>query len=160
MTLSPATVVHSLKYVLLAIAVLVASSAHAKTSPVDDSGTVPYEPVVGMHWQALSPRGAKRNFMVGSTMVRVRLNVTPWLRHSGRIYMVLPAQLPGRISASWTSQGRLLAGQVISGNRALVYAGPITSALIEDVIRLELTVDGSQMRQAYDLSFRFEIDEN
>jgi hypothetical protein len=74
--------------------------------------------------------------------------------------MVLPAQLPGDIAASWTTTGRLLPGRVQSGSRTLVFAGTIASPVLEDTLVLSLAVDGRQMRQTYNLQFRFEIDED
>ena len=139
---------------------LIALPAFAKTTVVDDSGTLPYATALAMHWQELAPRGSARNLMVGTLQLRVRLNVAPFLRHTGRIYLVLPAQQPGGMSASWTTQGRLLPGQVSSGGRTLVYAGPITAPFMEDVVRLTITVDGRRMLQTYPVNFRFEIDED
>lgn len=139
---------------------LAAVPAFAKTSVVDDSGTLPYNAALAMRWQQLAPRGAFSNQMVGTLQLRVRLNVAPWLHHSGRIYLVLPAQQPGAMSASWTTQGRLLPGQLASGSRTLVYAGPITTAFIEDMVQLTITVDGRRMLQSYPVNFRFEIDED
>jgi hypothetical protein len=73
---------------------------------------------------------------------------------------VLPAQLPGDITATWTTTGRLLPGRVQSGSRTLVYTGAITAPVLEDTLMLSLAVDGKQMRQTYNLLFRFEIDED
>lgn len=144
---------------LTAILLICPFTAQARTSPIDDSGTATYQPTVAMRWQEISPRNPKSRLMQGATRVRVRLNLSPWLGHAGRIYMVVPAQLPGQIEASWTTQGKLLPGRATSGSRALVYAGPITTSLLEDTLELSITVDGTQMRQAYNLSFRFEFDE-
>jgi hypothetical protein len=91
--------------------------------------------------------------------LRVRLNVSPWLRHTGRIYLVLPAQQPSGMRASWTTQGRLLPAQLTSGSRAIVYSGPITTPFIEDVVQLTITVDARHMQQGYSVNFRFEMDE-
>jgi len=132
--------------------------AGAVTTAIDDSGTVVLSPSVPMRWQALSPRQANGVLMFGSTMVRIRLNLTPWLQHAGRIYLVLPAQQPGAIRASWSSQGRLLGGEVSSGSRTLVYSGPIRTPFLEDVLRLAIFVDGRQMHQGYEINFRFEMD--
>jgi hypothetical protein len=134
--------------------------ALAKTSVVDDSGTLPYNAALAMHWQQLQPHGAVNNQMVGTLQLRVRLNVAPWLRRTGRIYMVLPAQQPGAMTASWTTQGRLLPGQLTPGSRSLVYAGLITAPFIEDVVQLTIAVDGRRMLQTYPVNFRFEIDED
>jgi hypothetical protein len=135
--------------------------ALARTTPIDDSGTQALEPSVSLRWQSASPpRGARNTTMVGRTTLRVRLNVLPWLHRQGRIYLALPAQPPGPISASWTTQGRLGPGQVVSGNRALLYAGAITSAVIEDVIALQFSVDGRLVSRPFPVSFRFEMDED
>jgi hypothetical protein len=152
--LAPRSARHATAWLLIAIAV----AAHGATTPVDDSGTVVMTPTVKMGWQTQLPRGRASALMTGSTPVRVRLNVTPWLRHSGRIYLLLPAQPPGSVHASWTTQGRLLPGQVVSGTRALVYSGPITTPFIEDLLQLEILVDGKQMNQTYNINFRFEMD--
>lgn len=134
--------------------------AAAVTTAIDDSGTVVLSPSVPMRWQTLSPRRTTSELMTGSTTVQVRLNVMPWLRRSGRIYLVLPAQQPGAIHASWSTQGRLLPGAVSSGGRTLVYAGPISVPFVVDVLQLAISVDGRQMHQGYDLNFRFEMDAN
>jgi hypothetical protein len=132
----------------------------ARTSYVDDSGTLPYNAAVAMRWQQLQPRGAAATQMVGTLELRVRLNVSAWLKRTGRIYMVLPAQQPGAMSAAWTTHGRLLPGQLVPGSRALVYSGPITTPFIEDMVLLTLTVDGRRMRQSYPVNFHFEMDED
>ncbi len=139
---------------------LAAVPAHARTTVIDDSATLPYNAALALHWQQLEPRGRAKNLMVGTLELRVRLNVSPWLKRTGRIYLVLPAQQPGAMTASWTTHGRLLAGQLASGSRTLVYAGPITTPFIEDVVQLTLTVDGRRMDQAYSVNFHFEMDED
>jgi hypothetical protein len=132
----------------------------ARTTVIDDSATLPYNAALTLHWQQLEPRGRASNLMVGMLELRIRLNVSPWLKHAGRIYLVLPAQQPGAMTASWTTHGRLLPGQLAAGSRALVYAGPITAPFIEDVVQLTLTVDGRRMDQVYPVNFRFEMDED
>jgi hypothetical protein len=139
---------------------LAAAPVGAKTTVVDDSATLPYNAALAMRWQQDTPRGPGATQMVGTLQLRVRLNVSPWLRHTGRIFMVLPAQQPGAMTASWTTQGRLLPGQMSAGSRTLVYAGPISTPFIEDVVQLTITVDGRRMLQAYPVNFRFEIDED
>jgi hypothetical protein len=136
-----------------------AAAANAKTTAIDDSGTLPYNAALALRWQQPEPRGLVNNQMTGTLQLRVRLNVSPWLRHTGRIYLVLPAQQPGAMSASWSTQGRLLPGQVAAGGRTLVYVGPITTPFLEDVVQLTVTVDGKRMLQSYQVNFRFEMDE-
>jgi hypothetical protein len=146
-----------LAYCIICLA-SVAASAHSVA--IDDSGTLPYNATLAMRWREISPRPRASMEMVGALDLRVRLNVAPWLRHRGHIYMVLPAQQPGTITATWTTNGRLLPGQVSAGGRALIYTGPITTAFIEDMVHLTVTVDGRRMVQSYPVSFHFEMDED
>lgn len=145
---------------LLLLTVLVATDpAAAKTTVIDDSSTLPYDGPLALHWQQLAPRRPVDNRMSGTLTVHVKLHVAPWLRRSGRIYLVFPAQQPGAMSASWSTQGRLLPGNLSTGRRALVYSGLITTPFVEDVLQLTLVVDGTQMRQLYHVNFKFEMDE-
>jgi hypothetical protein len=143
-----------------ALSIIWPVAAQAKTTTIDDSGTQALEPAVSMRWKTAAPsRSAAGNLLVGTTTIRVRINVTPWLRHSGRIYLNLPAQQPGPITASWITQGRLMPGQVRSGNRVLVYAGPISTPFVEDVLKIQFSVDGTLIRRAVPVTFHFEMDE-
>jgi hypothetical protein len=140
---------------------LAAGPAHARSTVIDDSTTLPYNAALAMHWQQLEPRGRSvNNLMVGTLQLHVRLNVAPWLRRIGHVYMVLPAQQPGAMTATWTTHGRLLPGQLKPGMRALVYSGPITTPFLEDDVQLTITVDGRRMVSTYPVNFRFEMDED
>ncbi|HYM26822.1 MAG TPA: hypothetical protein VET66_01630 [Steroidobacteraceae bacterium] len=140
-------------------AALAGPSLAAKTTVIDDSGTLPYDAPLVLRWQQLSPRRPVNNTMTGTASIRVRLNVGAWLHRTGRIYLMLPAQQPASLSASWTTQGRLEPGQIAAGSRTLVYAGPITTPFIEDVLQLTLNVDARQLRQLYHVNFQFQMDE-
>ncbi len=145
----------------LAVTIIWHSTAQAKPIVLDDSGTQAVEPSVSMRWQNPTPsRSAAANLMVGSTTVRVRVNVMRWLHRSGRIYLNLPAQQPGPIGLSWVTQGRFLPGQVQSGNRVLVYSGPITTPFVEDTLTFQFTVNGTLMRRPVPVSYHFEMDED
>lgn len=139
---------------------LIAAPAIAKTTVIDDSGTLPNNAALNMRWLQASPRGPDATTMVGTLGLRVRLNVAPWQKRTGKIYLALPAQAPGPLSVSWTTQGRLLAGRVVSGSRTLVYAGPISTSFVEDMVQLTIRVDGRRMQQLYHINFRFEMDED
>ena len=148
-------------FLACALSIIWASEARAKTTTIDDSGTQALEPSVSLRWKtAAPPRSGADNSMVGTTTIRVRLNVMPWMRRSGRIYLDLPAQQPGPITASWITQGKLMPGQVRSGNRVLIYSGPIASPFMEDVLKFQFSVDGSLVRRAFPVTFHFEIDED
>ena len=148
-------------FLACALSIIRASAAPAKTITIDDSGTQSLEPSVSLRWKSPAPsRAGPDNLMVGTTTIRVRINVMPWLRRTGRIYLNLPAQPPGPIAASWTTQGRFLPGQLQSGNRVLVYAGPIASPFMEDVLTFRFSVDGTLIRRSFPVSFHFEMDED
>jgi hypothetical protein len=143
------------------LSIIWATAAQAKSVTIDDSGTQALEPSVSMHWKTPTPsRSRDGRLMIGTATVRVRINVMPWLRHSGRIYLNLPAQQPGSINLSWLTQGRFLPGQVVSGNRVLVYAGPITTPFMEDTLTFQFSVDGTLMRRTVPVSYHFEMDED
>jgi hypothetical protein len=147
-------------FLALALTITWASTAQAKSIALDDSGSQALEPAVSMRWKSTRPSRARAdNLMIGTTTIRVRINVLPWLRHSGRIYLVLPAQPPGPLSASWITQGRLLPGQMQSGNRTLVYAGPITTPFMEDVLKFQFSVDGNLLQRTFPVTYHFEMDE-
>jgi hypothetical protein len=148
-------------FLSLALTIIWPSGTHAKTITIDDSGTQALEPSVTMHWKTAAPsRSAAGNLMIGTTTIRVRINVMPWLRHSGRIYLALPAQRPGPIALSWTTQGRFLPGKVVSGNRVLVYAGPVTTPFMEDTLTFQFSVNGTLLGRAVPVSYHFEMDED
>jgi hypothetical protein len=145
----------------LGLTIIWASAAQAKSITIDDSASQAIAPSVSMHWKSAAPsRAGGGNLMVGTTTIRVRMNVMPWLRHSGRIYLSLPTQPPGPITLSWITQGRFLPGQLQSGSRVLVYAGPITTPFMEDTLTFQFTVDGSLIRRAVPVTYHFEMDED
>jgi len=148
-------------FLAYAFGIIWVTPAHAKTTTIDDTGTTALEPFVNMRWKSVAPpRAGRDDSMVGTTTIQVRLNVMPWLKRSGRIYLSLPAQQPGPIGASWIAQGRFLSGRVQSGSRVLVYAGPITTPFLEDVLKFQFDVNGILLRHAYPVTFRFEMDED
>lgn len=147
-------------FLALPLVIIWHAAASAKTVTLDDSGTEALEPGVSMHWQSPAPpRAGAADLLIGTTTIRVRINVLPWIRRSARIYLALPAQPPGPIGATWTTQGQLLSGQLRSGNRVLVYAGPITSGFIEDTLRFQFSVNAALISRPYPVSFHFEMDE-
>jgi hypothetical protein len=148
-------------FLSLALTIIWCSAAQGKTVTIDDSGTQVLDPAVAMRWKTATPaRNAADNVMVGGTTVRVRINVMPWLKHSGKIYLSLPMQQPGPISAVWSAQGQFRSGQMRSGDRILVYSGPITTPFMEDVLRFQFSVNGVLMRRSFPVNFHFEMDED
>ena len=124
---------------------------------VDDSGTVVLDPVLAMQWQPPGQSVASP-LVSASTRISVQLNLMAWIGRSGRIYMTLPRTPGPTVRASWQTGGTLLPGSLISGERALVYAGPISGPLMRDLIELKLEADGARMVQSEALAFGFEIE--
>ena len=117
----------------IALIALAAGPAFATTYIVDDSSTIPFESQVVTRWR--NTTGAYRQLgseIEGGATVSIRLNLQPWLNRNGRVYLALPQQPVGVVNVEWATQGRLLPGKLQSGERTLVYAGPIRSGFIED----------------------------
>ena len=72
--------------------------------------------------------------------------------------MALPQQPNGIVSAKWQSQGTLLAGQLSSVQRGLVWSGVVPKGLLEDVLTVTIESDGRLLSTAQVLRFYFEID--
>jgi hypothetical protein len=146
---------------LLALSLAHLSVASATSVPIDDSGTQLLEPAVSMRWQSAIPqRSGNNRLMTGTTQVRLRMNVARWMHHYGHIYLVLPAQPPGPITASWNTEGVLRPGKVSSGSRTLIYAGPITQPFMQDVLTLQFSIDGTLMQRATPVNFQLEMDQD
>jgi hypothetical protein len=141
-------------------AALSTAPVFAKTIVLDDSGTQALEPAVALHWQSIAPgRSGNSNQMLGTSTFRVRVNVASWLKRNVRVYLLLPMQQPGPLRVSWTTQGKLLPGQVQSGNRVPVYSGLITRPYLEDEVTFQFSVNGVLIKRAFPVNFQFVMDE-
>ena len=135
-----------------------AASAAAATFAIDDSTSYVHDANTAMKWKLAAQSRRAGSAVEGATVVTVRMNLNTWANKTGKIYMVLARQPIGPVKATWTTQGRMLPGQLISGNRTLVFAGPIKSAVLEDTITLTLEADGQRLVAPQRLQFYFEID--
>jgi hypothetical protein len=142
----------------VAAGLVVAGTAGAATFRVDDSATIPFESSATLNWRRVAPSRGGDDTMEGSAKVQVRLNLSPWLNRVGRVFLVLPEQPPGQVAVRWTTQGRLLPGQLVSGQRALVYAGPISAPVLDETLVLLIEADGTRLTGTHRLNFHFEID--
>jgi len=132
---------------------------HAATYIVDDSSTLPFETQVPGRWR--NTIGANRqmsNDIEGGATVNIRLNLAPWQNRNGHIYLALPQQPIGVVNVEWSTQGRLLPGKLQSGERTLVYAGPIRASYLEDTFVVHVVADGRRVISTQRLQFHFEID--
>jgi len=133
--------------------------AIAATFVVDDGASSPQESTALLRWRRLAPsRANDSNTVEGAIAVVVRLNLAPWMQRNGRVFLALPEQGTAPVRVSWTTQGRLLPGSIIPGNRVLVYAGPISTAVLEETLTLQIEADGSRLPNMQRLKFHFEID--
>ncbi|MCU0764505.1 MAG: hypothetical protein MUF32_00390 [Burkholderiaceae bacterium] len=130
----------------------------AATFVVEEVGTFPQTSSTAMRWRQVAPSRGGDNTVEGSVAVTVRLNLAPFRNKTGKLYLALPQQPVTPVAVSWTTQGRLLPGQLVSGQRGLVYAGPIALPLLEETLLLKIEADGTRLSSAQNLTFHFEID--
>ena len=141
----------------VALGVLVAGSAMANPHRLDDSQSHTVPPNVQMQWLPMV-RGQSASGMEAWVRVNIRIDTREWVGRSGRIYMVLPRDQTSNIEAVWTTQGRLLAGSLVSGERSLVFAGTIPGATLEDQLQVRLRSNADWSSNSRRLNFHFELD--
>lgn len=124
---------------------------------IDDSGTVVVDPVLAMRWQPAG-RTAASPLVSATTRVAVQLNLAAWVGQTGRVYMTLPRGPGPAVRATWQTGGTLIPGTLMSGERAMVYAGTIAAPVMRDQIEITLEADGSRLEHPEALSFGFEIE--
>ena len=132
--------------------------AGAATHRLDDSASQVISPNARMEWRSLAPGRAADHDVEALIRVNIRIDTRAWVGRTGRIYMVLPQDGGPRMTAQWQTQGKLLVGRLVSGERGLVYAGPITQPLLEDQMLVYLRTDGRWMSNSRRLDFHFELD--
>lgn len=148
-----------LAIVAAALALFASAAPDAATYVVDDSGTIPFEAQAAMRWRDAATAGRQlSNEIEGGAAVNVRLNLQPWLNRNGRVYLALPQQPVGVVNVEWATQGRLLPGKLQSGERTLVYAGPIRAPFLEERLTVRVVADGRRVIASQRLQFHFEID--
>jgi hypothetical protein len=74
------------------------------------------------------------------------------------VYLVLERDEASVIEAVWTSQGRLQAGRVVSGERTLVHAGAVPGPTLEDQFLMRLRSNADWQKSNRRLQFHFEFD--
>lgn len=154
-TLITARASRCLAILVAACAMFALRSAPAATFIVEEIPVGTAETTVRMQWASGSPGGT--SLVQGSMLAPLKLNTTRWQGKQGRVYMVLPPQSIGPVRARWTTRGLLLPGELLAGNRALVYSGTLPAFLTETLM-LKLEADGYRLSQPVRLEFRFEID--
>ncbi len=138
----------------LAVAALACGAGPVR---LDDSLTHTVPPNVQMQWRPMQASAGPAGSMEAWLRVNVRVDTAAWAGQSGRVYMVLARDGTSVVEASWTSQGRLLAGRVLSGERTLVYAGALPAAL-NDQLAVRLRASPDWDRPVRRLNFHFELE--
>lgn len=147
----------------LALAALLSAAltgpAQANPHRLDDSLSHTVPPNVQMQWLPMT-RGAssQTSDMEAWVLVNVRIDTRAWVGRSGRIYMVMARDEASSIEAVWTTQGRLQPGRLVSGERALVYAGAIRGATLEDQLKVRLRANADWSAPSRRLNFHFELE--
>lgn len=137
---------------------LFASAVWANPHRLDDSQSHTVPPNVQMQWLPLKPGQAFAGGMEAWLRVNIRIDTHNWIGRSGRIYMVLPRDQASNMEAVWTTQGRLQAGRLVSGERTLVFAGPIAVPMLEDQLQVRLRSNADWQSNSRRLNFHFELD--
>ena len=149
---------HRTPLVLALAVLLLAGVAQANPHRLDDSGSHTVPPQAQMQWRALSARGGADPGMEAWLRVNLRIATAAWAGRSGRVYMVLPRDEASTVEAVWTTQGRLLPGRLVSGERALVDAGSLPGPTLEDQITVRLRTGADWASVSRRLNFHFEFD--
>lgn len=135
-----------------------APEATAETYRIDDSATLPGESTALLRWRQFLPTGGTRDVLEGTVAVNVVLRLAPVLNRTGRLYLVLPEQGTAPVRVQWTTQGRLLPGEISPGQRVPVFQGSVTVPYLEDTLLLHIEADGNHLPGMQRLAFHFEFD--
>lgn len=157
--LKPSLVKYVVSWIFAVLALGACFAGSAATFRVDDRGTTVSTPLAPMRWRALVPGRGADNTAEGLVQVNLRLDLKQWLNKPVRLYMALaPAPLAPVVRATWRTQGKLLAGTVLSGQRAIVFEGLIADGTLLETLQLQLAADGRELTAPQSLQFSFEIE--
>ena len=126
-----------------ALAFLIASTSHADSVRLDDSGSYAVQPNVRMQWRSAIASTESSAATEARVRVHIRIDTKAHAGQPGRVFMVLPLDAGPPLRAEWQTEGRLLPGSVVSGGRTLVYAGPLPGIALEDQLTVRLSSDVS-----------------
>ncbi len=146
------------RLLLTTLSALVAGAAMANPHRLDDSLSHTVPPNVQMQWLPMARGQSSASGMEAWVRVNIRIDTRDWVGRNGRIYMVLPRDQASSMEAVWTTQGRLQAGRLVSGERTLVYAGTIPGATLEDQMQVRLRSNADWTSNSRRLNFHFELD--
>lgn len=89
----------------------------------------------------------------------VRLNTAAHIGQQVRVYLALPVNIrglddPSALRLSWTTRGAFLDGTATPGTRTLLFEGPVTDAVLVDILDFTLDIDS----RAFTAPINFEPD--
>ena len=145
------------RLVAVFVALFISTAAVAETHQLDDSLSHTVPPTAQMQWLPQT-RADQDGGMEAWVRVNIHIDTRDWIGRSGRVYMVLPRDESATLEAVWTTDGKLLAGRLVSGERALVYAGPISAGTLSDQMLVRLRSGPDWQSASRRLHFHFEID--
>ncbi|NIM39748.1 MAG: hypothetical protein GTN84_01095 [Hydrogenophaga sp.] len=143
---------------LAALAAFATDAARAETHRLDDALTHTVPPNVQMQWRPLQAGADGSGAVEAWVQVNVRLDTRAFVQRSGRVYLALERDQASPVEAVWSSQGRLQAGRVVSGERTLVFAGVIPGATLDDQLNMRLRAQADWPSTQRRLNFHFEFD--
>lgn len=144
---------------VVALGALAAPPARSgETVRIDDSASLPGESTTLLRWRQFAPAQETQSVLEGAVAVALRLSMAPVLNRSGRLYLVLPEQGTTPVRVRWTTQGRLLPGEISPGQRVIVFQGLVAAAILEDTLLLDIEADGNHLPGMQRLEFHFEFE--
>lgn len=125
---------------------------------LDDSLTTADPPAAQMQWRSIAPGRGMNHDVEARIRVFVKLKTMTWIGKNSRIYMNLTPDANPPVMLEWQTQGTLVPGKLVSGQRTLVYSGPIKTPLLEDLMIIHLRTDGRWTDAQRRLEFHFELE--
>lgn len=124
---------------------------------LDDSGSFAEQHQATMEWLPLRP-GVASDAMEARLWVNVRIDMRAWVGRQGRVFMVLPRDESPPLEIHWTSQGHLLPGRLVSGDRTLVYAGAVNAPVLQDRLNVRVLARANWVSNRRRVSTHFEFE--
>lgn len=134
---------------------------------LDDSASPRQRIEVKPRWQfegedALSPERIGR-MVVDVPNVEIRLNTTTWQGKPARIYLTLPALVPGVKSpegmrVEWRTRQQMQSGSIVPGGRVLVFDGTVERAQTVEFFDFTIHLDTRFTQRGIRFEPKFEIE--
>jgi hypothetical protein len=92
-----------------------------------------------------------------------RLRTAPYVGKNAEIYLAIPQHVKGlttptALRVEWTTRGTFSPGSVVPGQRALVWRGKITDAVMSDYLDFRIYFDARTSERGIEFDPIFEID--